>query len=75
MVTALRVLALSCLVTLALDAQAPATRPAATASQRIVGTWQLMTRTVKRADGRLGGRDDELETPDPLGGARVRVVV
>jgi hypothetical protein len=51
MMTALRLLALPICVTLVLDAQAPATRPAAPASQRIVGTWQLMTRTVKRADG------------------------
>ena len=51
MVTALRLLALSVIVTVALDAQTPASRPAATAGPRIVGTWQLMTRTVQRADG------------------------
>jgi len=31
--------------------QAPVPRPAVGASQGIVGTWQLMTRTVSRADG------------------------
>jgi hypothetical protein len=51
MMTALRLLALPFIVTVALDAQTPAPRPAATAAQRIVGTWQLMTRTVRRADG------------------------
>lgn len=51
MVTALRLLALPFIVTVALDAQAPAPRPATAAAQRIVGTWQLMTRTVRRADG------------------------
>ena len=33
------------------DLQTPAPRPANDATQRIVGTWQLMTRTVTRADG------------------------
>ena len=51
MVTALRLLVLPVIVTVALDAQTPAPRPAATAGSRIVGTWQLMTRTVRRADG------------------------
>ena len=51
MATALRVLALPFILTVALSAQAPATSQATTASQRIVGTWQLMTRTVKKADG------------------------
>lgn len=51
MATALRLLALPFIVTVALDAQTPAPRPATTATQRIVGTWQLMTRTVRRADG------------------------
>ena len=51
MPTVLRLLAVPFIVTIALDAQTPATRPAASASPRIVGTWQLMTRTVKRADG------------------------
>ena len=35
----------------ALDLQTPAARPVPTAAQRIVGTWQLMTRTVSRPDG------------------------
>ena len=39
------------LVTAALDLQTPTPRPANGATQRIVGTWQLMTRTVSRADG------------------------
>lgn len=51
MVTALRLLALPFLITVALDAQTPASRPGPTAEQRLVGTWQLMTRTVRRADG------------------------
>ena len=51
MAIALRLLVLPLLMTIAIDAQTPAPRPAATAAQRIVGTWQLMTRTVKRADG------------------------
>ena len=51
MVAALRLLVLPFIVTVALDAQAPAPRPTATAGQPIVGTWQLMTRTVRRADG------------------------
>ena len=37
------------MVAVALDLQAQA--PATGAAQRIVGTWQLMTRTVQRADG------------------------
>lgn len=48
---ALRLLVLPFMVTIALDLQAPAPRPATGAAQRIVGTWQLMTRTVSRADG------------------------
>jgi len=51
MAIALRLLVLPLLMTIAVDAQTPATRPATTAAQRIVGTWQLVTRTVKRADG------------------------
>ena len=51
MITALRLLALPFLVTAALDLQTPTLRPANGATQRIVGTWQLMTRTVSRADG------------------------
>ena len=39
------------MVTAALDLQTPAPRPANGATQRIVGTWQLVTRTVSRADG------------------------
>ena len=38
-------------MTIALDAQAPASRPAASVTSQIVGAWQLMTRTVTRADG------------------------
>lgn len=34
-----------------LDAQAPAARPVGSAAQRIVGVWQLTSRTVSRADG------------------------
>ena len=51
MSTALRLLALPFIVTVALDLQTPAPRPATSATQRIVGTWQLITRTVTRADG------------------------
>ena len=43
--------ALPLLLTAALDLQTPATRPATGATQRIIGTWELVTRTVKRADG------------------------
>jgi len=50
-ITALRLLALPFIVTAALDLQTPTTRPASGAALRIVGTWQLMTRTVSRADG------------------------
>src|SRR5262245_36911832 len=49
--TSLRLLALPLLMAFTLDSQAPANRPATTAATRIVGTWQLMTRTVRRADG------------------------
>ena len=48
---ALRLLALPFMVTVALNLQAQAPRPATGAAQRIVGMWQLMTRTVQRADG------------------------
>jgi len=51
MTTVLRLMALPFLITLALDLQAPAAQPSNTAAQRIVGTWQLMTRTVSRPDG------------------------
>ena len=51
MVTAIRLLALPFMLTVALDAQSPATRPTTGATPRIVGTWQLMTRTVTRVDG------------------------
>ena len=51
MATALRLLALPFIITVALDAQTPAPRPAATTGPRIVGTWELMSRTVRRADG------------------------
>src|SRR5688572_6428326 len=51
MISELRLLALPLMVTAALDLQSPATRSANSASERIVGTWQLMTRTVSRADG------------------------
>ncbi|HUQ87285.1 MAG TPA: lipocalin-like domain-containing protein [Vicinamibacterales bacterium] len=52
MITALRLLALPFLLTAALDLQTSTTRPPTT-TQRIVGTWQLVTRTVSRADGTL----------------------
>ena len=45
------VLALPLMLTAAFDLQTPTARPASTVAQRIVGTWQLMTRTVTRADG------------------------
>ena len=51
MITALRLLALPFIAAVALNAQTPAPRPASDAASRIVGTWQLMTRTVTRADG------------------------
>ena len=51
MVTAIRLLILPFMLTVALDAQSPAPRPANSATPPIVGTWQLMTRTVARADG------------------------
>ena len=53
MAIALRMLLLPLLLTIAVDAQTPAPRPPAAAAQRMVGTWQLMTRTVKRADGSI----------------------
>src|SRR6185436_9236033 len=49
MAASLRPLALAILVTVAVHAQSPAA-PQSVAS-RIVGTWELMTRTVTRADG------------------------
>ena len=51
MVTTLRLLALPFIVTAAFDLQTPAPRPANGVTQRIVGTWQLMSRTVARANG------------------------
>jgi len=51
MSTALRLLMLPLVATVALDAQTPTTRPAGSAAQRIVGTWHLQTRTVTRPDG------------------------
>ena len=51
MTPAVRVVALAFLAATILDAQTPAAQPANGAAQRIVGTWQLMTRTVTRADG------------------------
>jgi lipocalin-like protein len=51
MITPFALLALPLMVTAAFDLQAPATRSANSAAARIVGTWQLMTRTVSRADG------------------------
>ena len=53
MAIALRTLLLPLLLTIAVDAQTPAPRAPVTAAQRIVGTWQLITRTVKRADGSI----------------------
>jgi len=47
----LRLIALLLLCAVALDAQTPATRPPGAAAQRIVGAWELVTRTVKRTDG------------------------
>ena len=51
MITALRILAVPLMVTAAFDLQSPATPSTNSATRRIVGTWQLMTRTVSRADG------------------------
>jgi len=50
-VTALRLLTLPFIATVALDVQTPAPRPPSDAAPRVVGTWQLMSRTVTRADG------------------------
>jgi hypothetical protein len=50
-VTAFGLLALPLMVTLAFDLQTPAPRTANSAAQQIVGTWQLITRTVSRPDG------------------------
>jgi hypothetical protein len=51
MTTALRFFVLPLMVAAAFDLQTPASLPATSAAQRIVGAWQLMTRTVTRADG------------------------
>ena len=51
MITALRLLAVPLMVTAAFDLQSPATRSTNGATARIVGTWQLMSRTVSRANG------------------------
>jgi hypothetical protein len=50
-ITALRLLALPLMMTATFDLQTTSPRPASAAALRIVGTWQLMTRTVSRADG------------------------
>jgi len=50
-VAALRLLTLPFIATAALNFQTPAPRSATDATSRIVGTWQLTTRTVTRADG------------------------
>ena len=50
MTAAARIVALAFLVMFVVERQAPAAQ-STTASQRIVGTWQLMTRTVSRPDG------------------------
>ena len=47
----MRLLLLPFMVTVAFDLQTPAIRPATGVAPRIAGTWQLMTRTVTRADG------------------------
>ncbi len=39
------------MLTATLDLQTPAPSPASDAKQLIVGTWQLMSRTVTRPDG------------------------
>ena len=51
MITELRLFALPLMLAAALDLQAPAPRAVTTSTQPIVGTWQLMTRTVSRKDG------------------------
>jgi len=51
MAPSLRLLLIVLAVTVTLDAQAPPSGPAAGAAPRLVGTWQLMSRTVRRADG------------------------
>ena len=48
MATSLRLFAIPLLMALTLDVQP---RPAAGAGAQIVGTWELQTRTVRRADG------------------------
>jgi len=50
-ITTLRLLTLPFIATAALNFQTPAPRPAGDAASRIIGTWQLMSRTVTRADG------------------------
>jgi hypothetical protein len=50
-ITALRLMTLPFIATVALNFQTPAPRAATGTASRIVGTWQLMTRTVARADG------------------------
>jgi hypothetical protein len=47
----LRLLGIALLVTVTLGAQTPSSRPMSGAAPRIVGTWQLVSRTVRRADG------------------------
>lgn len=47
----LHLLALPFMLTAALDLQAPPPRSVNSATPRIVGVWQLMTRTVSRVDG------------------------
>src|SRR6188472_2445722 len=49
MAIAWRLMTLALLVTIPVQAQSPATPRSV--SSRIVGTWELMTRTVTRADG------------------------
>lgn len=51
MTTSLRLLALLLLMAVTLDAQRPSAQAAASVSSRIVGTWELATRTVHRGDG------------------------
>jgi hypothetical protein len=50
-ITTLPLLALPFLLTVALGLQSPVPVAKGVASSPIVGTWQLMTRTVTRADG------------------------
>ena len=48
---ALHLLVMPLIVTVALDLQTAVPGPASGAKQRIAGVWQLMSRTVSRADG------------------------